>query len=204
MFYRLEGLPTKLNLKWQSITKFGFWDLLSAADKKVTWHISKQQFCSLAHAHILQRTLSCFIFMVTVSYTYRILSISTRAVCVPRLVSKADSRTERLYVLLSESIRPSCITQCALFSHCWYLQAFQRNKTLPSNISLTKANSQNIVATVSGKYDTFLPIWDLGNSLWPNKSRGFNCPWKSHMSRPFSCVPCVVLPWWYPIFCRLI
>ena len=78
------------------------------------------------------------------------------------------------------------------------------NKTLPSNISHTKANSQNIVATVSGKYDTFLPFWDLWNSIWPNKSRGFNGPRKSHMSRPFSCVPCAVLPWWYPIFCRLI
>ena len=78
------------------------------------------------------------------------------------------------------------------------------NKTLPSNISHTKANSQNIVATASGKYYTFLPIWDLGNSLWPNKSRGFNGPRKSHISRPFSCVPCAVFPRWYPIFCRLI
>ena len=84
-----------------------FWNStkLNAGDKEVTWHVSKWQNLFISPCTQLA-TYACLLYFHGYSwYTYHILSISARPVCVPRLISKADSRTKLLSVLLPESIR---------------------------------------------------------------------------------------------------
>ena len=57
----------------------------------------------------------------------------------------ADSRTERLCILLPASIRPSCITHSTLFSCHYYQPASQRNKRRPWIVAtLTKKSRHGI------------------------------------------------------------
>ena len=66
----------------------------------------------------------------------------SRPVCVLRLISTADSRTERLCILLPASIRPSCITHSTLFSRHYYQPASQWNKHHPQIVAALKQTTK--------------------------------------------------------------
>ena len=68
---------------------------------------------------------------------------------VLRLVSTADSRTERLCVLLPASIRPSCIARMYLIQLSLYLPASQRNKHCPRVVAVLKRPAKELVAEES-------------------------------------------------------
>lgn len=59
----------------------------------------------------------------------------SRVACVLRLASMADSRTERLRVLLPASVRPSCDPLMYLINHCCYSPTFLWNESHPQIVA---------------------------------------------------------------------
>ena len=88
---------------------------------------------------------------------------------VLRLVSTADSRTERLCVLLPASIRPSCIA-CMHLIQLSYLPASQRNKRYPRVVAVLKQTAKELVAEESCtvQVDSGWTSWYYSTILsWP-------------------------------------
>ena len=76
---------------------------------------------------------------------------STRAVCVVWLISAADSRTERLCVLLTASNSRHCIAHTCLIEPSLMSVEFPGIKSPPLNRSCTKQAAKKIVAAASDR-----------------------------------------------------
>ena len=97
----------------------------------------------------------------------------SRAVHVLRLVSTADSRIERLQILLPVFIRPSCIACMYTYFSCrCYLPAIQWNKRSPQLVAALKQMAKNGNRGLwSKKYGTsmclhtFESVWEMSMAV---------------------------------------